>query len=111
MNVPACLFSLAAVLLLATPGFSQLVNYELVPVGDPVAKRRLIAMLETYLRDNVKSAELQSDGSLVRLKAGDKSGRLRSQEVLYQKAVAAVRQAEQSRRVVFQPHRAPDSQL
>jgi sulfatase modifying factor 1 len=35
MNAPRLPLSLAAVLLLATPGFSQLVNYELVPVGNP----------------------------------------------------------------------------
>jgi polyphosphate kinase len=82
----------------------------LVPVSNSLAKRRLISMLETYFKDNVKSAELQSDGSLERLKATDKGARVRSQELLYQKAVAAVRQAEQSRRTAFQPHRAPDSE-
>lgn len=82
----------------------------LVPVNNSLAKRRLISMLETYLKDNVKSAELQSDGSLTRLRATDKGTRVRSQELLYQKAVAAVRQAEQSRRTAFQPHRAPDSE-
>ncbi len=81
----------------------------LVPVQDPAAQRRLIFVLETYLKDNTKSAALQSDGSLARDKSANKKSRTRSQEVLYQKSVAAVRQAEQSRRTVFEPHRAPDA--
>ena len=81
----------------------------LVPIQDTAAKRRLIGILDTYLKDNVKSAELQSDGTLLRSKPSAKKARLRSQDVLYRKAVSAVRQAEQSRRTVFEPHRAPDS--
>ena len=81
----------------------------LVPVTSAAAKRRLISILETYLRDNVKSSEMRSDGTLLRIKSADKKTRIRSQEVLYQRAVMAVRQAEQSRRTAFQPHRAPDS--
>ena len=83
----------------------------LVPVQDPVAKRRLVNVLETYLKDNTKIAVVQSDGSLKREKPAAKKARIRSQEVLYQKAVTAVKQAEQSRRTVFEPHRAPDAQL
>ncbi len=81
----------------------------LVPVQESAAKRRLIHILETYLQDNTKSATLQSDGTMVAKKTNGQQTRLRSQEVLYQKAVAAVRQAEQSRRTVFEPHRAPDA--
>jgi hypothetical protein len=32
---------------------------------------------------------------------------VRSQQVLFEAAVDAVRKAEQSRRTIFQPHRAP----
>jgi polyphosphate kinase len=80
----------------------------LVPVQDRSAKRRLIAILEAYLRDNVKAATLQRDGTTRRVKASAKKDRCRSQESLYQRAVAAVKDAEQSRRTVFEPHRAPE---
>lgn len=81
----------------------------LVPVEDATSKRRLTSILETYFKDNVKSAELQADGSWIRHRPGRKKARVRSQEALYLKAVAAVRQAQQSRHTAFQPHRAPDS--
>ncbi len=75
-----------------------------------VVRSDFIENIRNYLKDNVKSAELQSDGTLVRGKTSARKARMRSQEVLYQKAVSAVRQAEQSRRTVFEPHRAPDAQ-
>lgn len=84
----------------------------LVPVHDAVAKKRLISILETYLKDSVKSARLQPDGTWSRSTtpaAKTSKTRVRSQEVLYRTAVSAVRQAEQSRRTVFEPHRAPDA--
>ncbi|MHB8954923.1 MAG: polyphosphate kinase 1 [Pirellulaceae bacterium] len=80
----------------------------LVPVQNPAAKRRLIYILEAYLRDNVKAAALQGDGSMLRVKTTAKKTRFRSQEALYQRAVAAVMAAEQSRRTIFEPHRAPE---
>ena len=80
----------------------------LVPIQDPTARKRLIDILETYLRDNVKSATLLSDGTMTRAKVSSKKTRFRSQESLYQKAVAAVKEDEQSRRTVFEPHRAPE---
>jgi len=82
----------------------------LVPVQEPAAKRRLINNLEAYLRDNVKAATLRPDGTLRRVKASAKQDRFRSQEVLYQRAVQAVQDAEQSRRTIFEPHRAPEPQ-
>ncbi|NLX55947.1 MAG: polyphosphate kinase 1 [Planctomycetaceae bacterium] len=80
----------------------------LVPVEDAAAKRRLIATLHAYLRDNVKAAMLCCDGTTRRVRAPAKKDRFRSQEVLYQRAVAAVKSAEQSRRTVFEPHQAPE---
>jgi polyphosphate kinase len=80
----------------------------LVPVQDPAAKRRLITNLEAYLRDNVKAAVLQRNGTTRRIKSSAKKDHFRSQEVLYQRAVTAVKDAEQSRRTIFEPHRAPE---
>ncbi|MBM4088332.1 MAG: polyphosphate kinase 1 [Planctomycetes bacterium] len=81
----------------------------LIPIRDPRARRRLIQILNTYFRDNVKAAVLKSDGTYRRPKRGPNSKRVRSQEVLYQKAVAEVQRMEQSRRTVFEPHKASDT--
>ncbi|MFW6169935.1 MAG: polyphosphate kinase 1 [Planctomycetota bacterium] len=81
----------------------------LVPVHDAAARKRLISILDTYLKDNVKSADLQADGTWTQNMMPATRPRVRSQEVLYRTAVATVRQAEQSRRTVFEPHRGPDT--
>ena len=78
-----------------------------VPVEDASACKRLIAVLESCFRDNVKARELQPDGSYRRLKLPARQKGFRSQEMLYLEACQAVKQAEQSRRTVFEPHRAP----
>ena len=76
---------------------------------EAAAKLKLISILDTYWKDNLKSAELLGDGTWVRSKPPNKKSGVRSQEWLYRKAVAAVRQAEQSRHTAFEPHRAPDA--
>lgn len=83
----------------------------LVPVLDSRIKHRLIGILETYWKDNVKSAQLRPDGTWRRRRPAGRRKRIRSQEVLFQQALAAVRQAEQSRRTAFEPHRAPDQKM
>jgi polyphosphate kinase len=81
----------------------------LVPVEDQAAKTRLIAILQTYFDDNVKSRSLQADGSYKRVKAGRKKPR-RSQELLYEEVCRRVREAEQSQTTTFEPHRAPGTE-
>lgn len=78
----------------------------LVPVESESCRRRLLTILETYFDDNVKSSQLQPDGSYRRIDAGDGT-RVRAQEVLFRQACEAVRRSEQRRRTVFEPHR-PD---
>ena len=78
-----------------------------VPVEAPSARKRLIGVLESCLQDNVKSHELLPDGTYRRLTPPEGQEGIRSQEVLYQQACEAVRQSEQLRRTVFEPHRAP----
>jgi polyphosphate kinase len=75
----------------------------LVPVEDPHCRRRLTQALETYFQDNVKARRLLSDGSHVRLTSSG-SDPLRAQEQLFLEAKAAVKQAEQQRATVFEPH-------
>jgi polyphosphate kinase len=81
----------------------------LVPVEDPDAKERLIAILETYFEDNVKARALQPDGSYKRVKAGRKKQR-RSQEILYDDVCRRIREQQQSQTTTFEPHRAPGAE-
>jgi len=80
----------------------------LVPVQDPDCRNRLIELLETCLRDNVKGRELLADGSYRTLHPGDQPA-VRSQQTLYTQAQLAQQQATQRQRTVFEPHRADAS--
>lgn len=82
----------------------------LVPVEHPAAKKRLIEILDTYFQDSTKARQLQPTGEYQRIKATGKRRGFRAQEQLYRAAVQAVTQAEQSRRTVFEPHRAPNAE-
>jgi polyphosphate kinase len=81
----------------------------LVPVEDVSARDRLIEILELCFQDTLKGRRLTSNGRYKPLKAGGRRKGLRSQEELYRTAADAVKLAEQSRRTVFEPHRAPGS--
>ena len=63
----------------------------LFPVRDPRLLRRLVGILRTYFADNVKAWELTGDGRYRRV--ARKGDPVRSQEVFYEDAVAAVRSA------------------
>jgi polyphosphate kinase len=78
----------------------------LVPVEDPPSRRRLIAILHSYARDNVKVREMQADGQYVRQPPPKGKERRRHQQEQYRLACEAEKKAEQSRRTVFEPHRA-----
>lgn len=77
----------------------------LVPVVDTICKKRLVSMLEYCFRDNTNSWQLQSDGRYIRRQhQAEGHAPLRLQEVLYQQSLDAIKQAEQKRRTVFEPH-------
>ncbi len=76
----------------------------LVPVPDNACKRRLMHMLESCFRDTSNSWQLQSDGSYVRRETENGQPALRVQELLHNQAVDAIKQSEQKRRTVFEPH-------
>jgi polyphosphate kinase len=80
----------------------------LVPVDDAPSRKRLIAILNSYLRDNVKGRLLLPDGSYRRLRPSKKKPAWRSQERLYEEACQAIRLMEKTRRVTFEPYRAED---
>ena len=79
----------------------------LVPVEDPPLRQRLISILETYFDDNVKARHLQPDGTYLRPKSHRGKKRRRSQEILYEDACQRIKEADQSQRTTFEPHRAP----
>ena len=81
----------------------------LTPIEDKALRTRLISVLETYFDDNVKARRLNSDGSYSRVKQG-KNSACRAQEVLFRETCEIGRLAENSRRTVFEPHRAPNGE-
>ena len=74
----------------------------LIPIEDPAHRKRLIGMLDTYLRDSVKGREILADGRY-RVRTPE-AGALSSQEQLYREACDAEREMLHRRRTVFQPH-------
>ena len=59
----------------------------LVPVEDPLCKKRLLTSFEAYFNDNFAAQEMQPDGSYLPVQPG--SGQpYRSQRVLYDQAIA-----------------------
>lgn len=79
----------------------------LVPVEDIAARRRLIAILDTYFRDTLKASRLLPDGSYERVRPRGRRKGIASQEMLYRETCEAVRRAKQAKTVTFEPHRAP----
>jgi polyphosphate kinase len=81
----------------------------LIPIEHPGSKLRLIRILDTYFRDNVKARRLLPDGTYEAVREGSQKGAVRSQELLYQEAceLAATREF---RPTVFEPHRATGSE-
>jgi polyphosphate kinase len=76
----------------------------LVPVLSPEHRKRLHSVLRAYFKDNVNSWQLLSSGEYRRLKPTDKKPAFQAQAVLYERAVAAKRKAEQSNRTTFETH-------
>lgn len=60
----------------------------LVPIDDAACKKELIEILDVYFRDNTKAWILHSDGSYSRVDPG-KAKKMRAQEILCQRAMAA----------------------
>jgi polyphosphate kinase len=76
-----------------------------VPVEDPACRRKLLAILNTYFKDNVKSRKLNGDGSYDP-PAPPRYRRIASQERLYNQAREAVENAAAYRRTVFEAYNA-----
>ncbi|MEZ6133374.1 MAG: polyphosphate kinase 1 [Pirellulaceae bacterium] len=80
----------------------------LVPLLDDSCRKRAIEILESYFRHTGNAWQLRPDGSYVRCAADAKQDGARVQNFLYRQAVNALKQAENKRRTVFEPHTAAD---
>jgi polyphosphate kinase len=74
----------------------------LVPIEDAQCRQRLTHILETCFADNVKARRLLGDGTHERVTPAGEF--VRAQERLFEEVRAAVKQAEQQRATVFEPH-------
>jgi polyphosphate kinase len=77
----------------------------LVPVVDPASQARLIAILRTTFQDNVKARQLMSDGRHERLHPSGAAKAAHSQQIFYEQAHEAAKQAQQDRYQTFVPQR------
>ena len=77
----------------------------MTPVDAPALCESLETILNTALCDTLKSRELRKDGQYHRLKPGPGEIPVRSQETLYQHAVATTRGVARAKRTTFEPHR------
>lgn len=79
----------------------------LVPIESLACKHRLIDILESYFKDTVKARRILPSGSYEKRHPAAEEPLYRSQQQLYERIVADVRQSQQARRTNFEPHRAP----
>ncbi|MCP3901993.1 MAG: polyphosphate kinase 1 [Planctomycetes bacterium] len=79
----------------------------LVPVETPACRDRLVEILHCCLNDPAKARRLDADGEYTRPEPTP--GAVGSQEELYRRACENSRQADQAKRLVFEPYRAPGS--
>ncbi len=78
----------------------------LVPVEDAGHRQRLIAILKSYQRDNVKARKILPDGTYARPQLLKGRKRHRHQQHLYELACEAEKRQQQSQPTMFEPHRA-----
>ncbi len=78
----------------------------LVPVEDEAARRKLLTVLKSCMKDTAKGRRLKADG---RYRKSRTQEPYRSQEKLYQAACEATERAAKSHATTFEPYRAPDA--
>lgn len=74
----------------------------LIPVDDKACRKKLLDTLRAYFKDNTNSWEMQSSGEYVRNQ--NPKDPIRAQALLHDRAVAVMRDIEQSRRTRFETH-------
>jgi polyphosphate kinase len=77
----------------------------LVPVEDSALQARLISALKLTFQDNVKARRLLPDGRYEKLPVGGATKTVRTQQLFYQQARDAAKQAQQDRYQTFIPQR------
>ena len=81
----------------------------LVPIEDKKSSRKVIKILNSYFEDNAKARILKQRRCLRTHHSPSKEKKIVScQQVLYEEAVASVKQAEKAGRTTFEPHMAPE---
>lgn len=76
----------------------------LVPIDDFACRKKLMEILDSYFRDNQNAWKLKANGTYERLMPDEGETPIRAQELLYKMAVDAVKQAETTKRTMFEPH-------
>jgi polyphosphate kinase len=76
----------------------------LVPIIDQRCRRKLLTTAEVYFRDNHNTWKMLPSGQYQRLAAPEDEPATRAQQVLYDRARAAMGDAKQSRRTTFETH-------
>jgi polyphosphate kinase len=79
----------------------------LVPVEQPQARDRLLAVLRTSLQDDVKARRLLPDGRYESVPRNPRNEPVRSQETLYRRYKDAAEDQARPEFTMFEPHRAP----
>jgi len=77
----------------------------LVPVEDNALQARLVAALKLTFQDNVKARRLLSDGRYEKPQRSGTARAVRSQQMFYEQAREAAKQAQQDRYQTFTPQR------
>jgi len=74
----------------------------LVPVLDPACRKKLLSTLKTYFNDNTNTWVMQPDGEYKRTKPRSPENAYRSQQVLYERSIEAIREAGVHSRTTFE---------
>ncbi len=76
----------------------------MIPIEEPVLKRRLIRILGAFFQDNTQASVLLPDGTSRRIVRAKGSKPFRAQEHFYQQAKKAAKAREHERAMTFEPH-------
>jgi polyphosphate kinase len=76
----------------------------MIPIEEPVLKRRLVRILDAYFQDNTQASRLMPDGSSQRIVRSRGQRAFRVQDHFYQLARKAAKAREHERAMTFEPH-------
>ena len=76
----------------------------MIPIEEPMLKRRLIRMLDAFFQDNTQASRILPDGSSKRIVRAKGQKAFRAQEHFHQQARKAAKAREHERAMTFEPH-------